>query len=95
MVDATGDAAVRDPADPSRIAPYFDGSDHLHLNLAGYVALGNAVPLELLLDPACSRVISGVDGVLALHRTAGAAWRDDLAVGHHAPQFVLVILVRR
>jgi lysophospholipase L1-like esterase len=48
------DAAVRDPADPSRIAPYFDGSDHLHLNLAGYVALGNAVPLELLLDPACS-----------------------------------------
>ena len=46
------DAAVRDPADPSRIAPYFDGSDHLHLNLAGYVALGNAVPLELLLDPA-------------------------------------------
>ena len=54
MMDATGDAAVRDPADPSRIAPYFDGSDHLHLNLAGYVALGNAVPLELLLDPACS-----------------------------------------
>ena len=48
------DAAVRDPADPSRIAPYFDGSDHLHLNLAGYVALGNAVPLELLFDPACS-----------------------------------------
>jgi lysophospholipase L1-like esterase len=48
------DAAVRDPADPSRIAPNFDGSDHLHLNLAGYVALGDAVPLELLLDPACS-----------------------------------------
>jgi lysophospholipase L1-like esterase len=48
------DAAVRDPADPSRIAPHFDGSDHLHLNLAGYVAMGNAVPLELLLDPACS-----------------------------------------
>jgi lysophospholipase L1-like esterase len=48
------DAAVRDPADPSRIAPYFDGADHLHLNLAGYQAMGNAVPLELLLDPACS-----------------------------------------
>ena len=48
------DAAVRDPADPSRIAPYFDGSDHLHFNLAGYLAMGNAVPLELLLDPACS-----------------------------------------
>ncbi|MGO9506027.1 MAG: GDSL-type esterase/lipase family protein, partial [Mycobacterium sp.] len=48
------DAAVRDPADPSRIAPDFDGSDHLHFNLDGYLAMGNAVPLELLLDPACS-----------------------------------------
>ena len=48
------DAAARDPADPARIAPYFDGSDHVHFNLAGYLAMGNAVPLELLLDPACS-----------------------------------------
>ena len=48
------DAAVRDPADPSRIDPDYDGSDHLHFNLAGYLAMGNAVPLELLLDPACS-----------------------------------------
>jgi lysophospholipase L1-like esterase len=48
------DAAVRDPADPSRIAPYFDGSDHLHFNLAGYQAMANAVPLEQLNDPACS-----------------------------------------
>jgi lysophospholipase L1-like esterase len=48
------DAAVRDPADPSRIAPAYDGGDHLHFNLAGYLVMGNAVPLELLLDPACS-----------------------------------------
>jgi lysophospholipase L1-like esterase len=48
------DAAVRDPADPARINPAFDGGDHLHFNLAGYQAMGNAVPLELLLDPACS-----------------------------------------
>ena len=47
------DAAVRDPVDPSRINPVFDGGDHLHFNLAGYLAMGNAVPLELLLDPAC------------------------------------------
>jgi lysophospholipase L1-like esterase len=47
------DAAVRDPADPLRINPAFDGGDHLHFNLAGYLAMGNAVPLELLLDPAC------------------------------------------
>jgi lysophospholipase L1-like esterase len=48
------DAAVRDPADPSRINPAFDGGDHLHFNLAGYLAMGNAVPLELLIDPACT-----------------------------------------
>jgi lysophospholipase L1-like esterase len=48
------DAAVRDPADPSRINPLFDGGDHLHFNLAGYLAMGNAIPLELLRDPACS-----------------------------------------
>jgi len=47
------DAVVRDPADPSRINPAFDGSDHLHFNLAGYRAMGSAVPLEPLVDPAC------------------------------------------
>jgi lysophospholipase L1-like esterase len=48
------DAAVRDPADPSRINPAYDGSDHLHFNLAGYQAMADAVPLELLADRACS-----------------------------------------
>lgn len=48
------DAAVRDPADPSRINPAYDGSDHLHFNLAGYQAMADAVPLELLTDRACS-----------------------------------------
>ena len=48
------DAAVRDPADPSRINPTYDGSDHLHFNLAGYRAMAAAVPLEQLNDPACS-----------------------------------------
>jgi lysophospholipase L1-like esterase len=48
------DAAVRDPADPSRINPAYDGSDHLHFNLAGYQAMANAVPLDLLTDRACS-----------------------------------------
>jgi lysophospholipase L1-like esterase len=48
------DLAVRDPADPLRINPAFDGSDHLHFNLAGYQAMGNAVPLEKLVDPPCS-----------------------------------------
>jgi lysophospholipase L1-like esterase len=48
------DAAVRDPADPSRINPAYDGSDHLHFNLAGYQAMADAVPLDLLTDRACS-----------------------------------------
>jgi lysophospholipase L1-like esterase len=48
------DAAVRDPADPSRINSTYDGSDHLHFNLAGYRVMGEAVPLEQLVDPACS-----------------------------------------
>ncbi|MEU0493934.1 SGNH/GDSL hydrolase family protein [Mycobacterium sp. NPDC006124] len=48
------DAAVRDPADPSRIDPAYDGSDHLHFNLAGYQAMANAVPLESIADRACS-----------------------------------------
>jgi lysophospholipase L1-like esterase len=47
------DAAVRDPADPSRINPIYDGSDHLHFNLAGYQAMANAVPLDQLADPVC------------------------------------------
>jgi lysophospholipase L1-like esterase len=28
--------------------------DHLHFNLAGYLAMGDAIPLELLANPACS-----------------------------------------
>jgi lysophospholipase L1-like esterase len=47
------DAAVRDPVDPSRINSIYDGSDHLHFNLAGYQAMANAVPLEQLDDPVC------------------------------------------
>ncbi|WP_082944953.1 SGNH/GDSL hydrolase family protein [Mycobacterium sp. 852013-50091_SCH5140682] len=48
------DAVVRDPADPKRIAPQYDGGDHLHFNLAGYQAMGDAIPLDQLRDPACS-----------------------------------------
>jgi len=44
------DAAVRDPADPRRLAPAFDVGDHLHLNPAGYQALAGAVPLRLFRD---------------------------------------------
>jgi lysophospholipase L1-like esterase len=42
------DAALRNPADPSQLAPQYSSIDHLHPNLAGYQAMANAVPLSLL-----------------------------------------------
>ena len=48
------DTAVRDPSDPSRINPDFDGGDHLHLNPAGYQAMANAVDLALLRRADCT-----------------------------------------
>jgi lysophospholipase L1-like esterase len=50
LVDAVidFDAAVRDPAAPTRLNPAYDTGDHLHLNPAGYAALAEAVPARLL-----------------------------------------------
>jgi len=42
------EAAVRDPADPTVIAPQFDLGDHLHPNDAGYAAMANAFNVALL-----------------------------------------------
>ena len=42
------DKALRDPSDPSRLLPAFDG-DHLHPNDAGYEAMGNAVDLDAII----------------------------------------------
>ena len=41
------DAALRDPATPSRMAPQYDSGDHLHPGPAGHEAMGNAVDLGL------------------------------------------------
>lgn len=41
------EAAVRDPAQPTRILAAFDSGDHLHPNDAGYQAMADAVPLSL------------------------------------------------
>jgi lysophospholipase L1-like esterase len=41
------DAALRDPEDPTRLAPAYDPGDHLHPNDAGYRAMGDAVDLKL------------------------------------------------
>ncbi|MHB9052020.1 MAG: SGNH/GDSL hydrolase family protein, partial [Thiomonas delicata] len=42
------DAALRDPAQPSRLLPRFDSGDHVHPSDAGYAAMAAAVPLGLL-----------------------------------------------
>jgi lysophospholipase L1-like esterase len=41
------DRVARDPAAPGRLLPAYDVGDHLHLNPAGYRALGSSVPLGL------------------------------------------------
>ncbi|HLU33560.1 MAG TPA: SGNH/GDSL hydrolase family protein [Natronosporangium sp.] len=61
------DRAVRDPADPRRLAARFDCGDHLHLSPAGYRALAEAVPLRFFQAPAT------VDGS-ARSRPAAQGW---------------------
>lgn len=41
------DAALRDPANPSRLAPPYDSGDHLHPGTAGHEAMGDTVDLGL------------------------------------------------
>jgi lysophospholipase L1-like esterase len=42
------DAAMRDPANPTRLRPDLDSGDGLHPSIAGYQAMADAVPLALL-----------------------------------------------
>jgi len=41
------DKLMRDPANPSKLAPAYDSGDGLHPSLAGYKAMAEAVPLDL------------------------------------------------
>lgn len=41
------DAAMRDPADPTRLRPEVDSGDHLHPSLLGYERMAAAVPTRL------------------------------------------------
>jgi lysophospholipase L1-like esterase len=45
------DAALRDPAMPSRLVAEWDGGDHLHPNEAGYRRMAGAVDLTLFRSP--------------------------------------------
>ncbi|MBO9558351.1 MAG: SGNH/GDSL hydrolase family protein [Caulobacter sp.] len=43
------DAVTRDPAHPERLLPAYDSGDQLHPSPAGYKAMGEAVPIGVLL----------------------------------------------
>jgi lysophospholipase L1-like esterase len=45
------DKVMRDPADPWRLNPVYDSGDHLHPDDAGYLAMANAVNLDMLVSP--------------------------------------------
>jgi lysophospholipase L1-like esterase len=42
------DRIVRDPQHPERMLPAYDGGDHLHPSPAGYRAMAQAIPLDVL-----------------------------------------------
>jgi lysophospholipase L1-like esterase len=48
------DAALRDPAAPSKLLPKYDSGDHLHPNDAGMQAMADAIPLALFRDGAAA-----------------------------------------
>ena len=56
------DAALRDPADPSRMAAAYDSGDHLHPGDAGNRAMAEAVDLEILLGCKGSEPFPGGKG---------------------------------
>jgi len=50
------DAALRDPADPSRMAAAYDSGDHLHPGDAGNRAMAEVVDLDVLMGPSTQGV---------------------------------------
>ena len=49
------DAAMRDPQQPSRLAPAVDGGDHLHPSAAGYRIMADAIDLALFAGSSAAR----------------------------------------
>lgn len=64
------DAAVRNPADPSRILPIYDVGDRLHPNDAGYRAMGEAVDLGLFTTTDTTATTGGGTAAAAAARQA-------------------------
>ncbi|HKT88172.1 MAG TPA: SGNH/GDSL hydrolase family protein [Candidatus Sulfotelmatobacter sp.] len=49
------DKLMRDPQQPDRLLPAYDSGDHLHPSVAGYRAMGEAVPLTLFTNPSIQK----------------------------------------
>ena len=48
------DRALRDPSDPTRLAPKYDSGDGLHPSSTGYRRMAQEVDLSALEGPECS-----------------------------------------
>lgn len=66
------DRIMRDPARPDRLNPAYDSGDHLHPSMAGYRAMGQAVPLSILAE---RPMTSGRGGSSAASRRSGGVSR--------------------
>lgn len=71
------DAALRDPADPSRMAAAYDSGDHLHPGGAGNRAMAEAVDPGLLLGGKGAEPLAGATGSDPTRRTGS----DPLKAG--------------
>ena len=49
------DKAIRDPQNPSQMLPVYDSGDHLHPGDAGYLAMANAVDLNVIVKESLER----------------------------------------
>jgi len=67
------DEVLRDPGRPTQLHPAFASEDHLHVNDAGNVAQGNAIPLALFRTDRNPHLPSGKDGKIAEHTIVDAA----------------------
>lgn len=73
------DHAVRDPSDPSRLAPEYDGGDGLHLSPAGYERMAQEVDLAQLRGRDCqaARLPHSAIGEREVDATASSSGEAD------------------
>jgi lysophospholipase L1-like esterase len=86
------DAAVRDPANPERLLAAYDSGDHLHLNVAGYQQMANAINLDLFTQvaenpPGQASNPSPANGATSVSTTADLSWTAGSGATSHDVYF--------